>query len=170
MGLNVGPRVTRITDLQAKKIAPGAKPVSHGAVRGLRLEPGSTKGHGKWILRFVSPATGKRRDMGLGVYPEVSIADAGIRGTAARQSIAGGRDPIETRAAEKAAAKAIAEALTFEQAARKLHESLRPGWKNSKHADQWINTLRDYVFPKIGKKKVAELAPAGFAEVLVDRI
>jgi hypothetical protein len=103
---------------------------------------------------------------GLGVSPEVSIADAGIRGTAARQSIAGGRDPIETRAAEKAAAKAIAEALTFEQAARKLHESLRPGWKNSKHADQWINTLRDYVFPKIGKKKVAELAPAGFAEVL----
>jgi hypothetical protein len=98
------------------------------------------------------------------------IADAGIRGTAARQSIAGGRDPIETRAAEKAAAKAIAEALTFEQAARKLHESLRPGWKNSKHADQWINALRDYVFPKIGKKKVAELAPAGFAEVLVDRI
>jgi hypothetical protein len=56
--------------------------------------------------------------------------------------------------------------LTFEQAARKLHESLRPGWKNSKHADQWINTLRDYVLPKIGKKKVAELTPAGFAEAL----
>jgi hypothetical protein len=56
--------------------------------------------------------------------------------------------------------------MTFEQAARQVHEEQKPGWKNSKHADQWINTLRDYAFPKIGKRKVADLAAADFAEVL----
>jgi hypothetical protein len=56
--------------------------------------------------------------------------------------------------------------MTFEQAARKVHNERNPGWKNPKHAGQWIKTLRDYVFPKIGKKKVADLGPTNFAEVL----
>jgi hypothetical protein len=75
--------MTQITDLKAKKIAPGGKPVADGTIPGLRLEPGAAKGQGKWILRFVSPVTKKRRDMGLGTYPEVGIADARIRGMAA---------------------------------------------------------------------------------------
>jgi integrase len=56
--------------------------------------------------------------------------------------------------------------MTFEQAARQVHETLKPGWKNPKHSDQWINTLRDYAFAKIGEKKAADLVPADFAEVL----
>lgn len=155
-----------ITDLKAKKIAAGDKPVADGQITGLRLEPGSEKGHGKWILRFVSPVTGKRRDMGLGVYPEVGIAAARVRGMAARQSIGAGEDPIEEREASRAASVASAATPTFEQVAREVHEGMRPGWKNPKHGDQWINTLRDYAFPKIGKRKVDELAPADFAEVL----
>lgn len=155
-----------ITDLQAKRIAPGDKPVAHGLVRGLRLEPGAAKGHGKWILRFVSPVTGSRRDMGLGVYPDVSIANASTKGMQARHAIANGKDPIGEREVERAASAAIAGAMTFERAARRVHETLKPGWKNPKHRDQWINTLRDYAFCKIGKKKVTDLVPADFAEVL----
>jgi integrase len=166
VGLDVGLKMTQITDLRARKIAPGDKPVADGSIRGLRLEPGSAKGQGKWILRFVSPVTGARRDMGLGVYPEVGIGDARLRGTVARQSIASGKDPIEEREAARAARAAMAGAMTFEQAARQVHERLKPGWKNSKHADQWINTLRDYAFPSIGKRRVAELAAVDFAEVL----
>jgi integrase len=162
----VGLIMSRITNLKAKNIAPGDKPVADGTIRGLRLEPGSAKGQGKWILRFVSPVTGKRRDRGLGAYPEVGIADARVRGLAARQSIASGKDPIEEREADRAARAAIAGAMTFEQAARRVHEGLKPGWKNAKHMDQWINTLRDYAFPRIGKRKVKELSPADFAEVL----
>ena len=158
--------MTQITDRKAKNIKLSDNPVPDGTIPGLRLEPGTTKGQGKWILRFVSPATAKRRDMGLGTYPEVSIADARIRGMAARQSILSGKDPIEERQAAKAARKASAEVLTFEQAAEQVHEQQKPGWKNSKHADQWINTLKVYVFPKIGKRKVADLAPADFAEAL----
>jgi integrase len=158
--------MVQITDLRAEKIAAGDKPVADGTIPGLRLEPGSAKGQGKWILRFVSPATRKRRDMGLGTYPETGIADARIRGMVARQSIASGKDPIEERVADRAARAAVAGAMTFEQAARKVQEEQRPGWKNPKHADQWINTLRDYAFPTVGKKKVADLAPTDFAEVL----
>ena len=165
MGLDVGLKMA-LTDLRAKRIAPGDKPIGDGAVRGLRLEPGPAKGQGKWILRFTSPSTGKRRDMGLGAYPEVGLAEARTRGLAARQAIANGNDPIGERGAARAARKAAAEAMTFEQAARKVHEEQKPGWANKKHAAQWLNTLRDYVFPRIGNQKVAGLTPADFAEVL----
>ena len=158
--------MTRITDKKADNIAFGHKPVPDGMIIGLWLIPGSKKGHGKWILRFVSPVTGKRRDMGLGVYPQVGIADARALGMAARQSIARGNDPIEEREADRAAREAIAGAMTFELAARRVHEEMKPGWKNAKHGDQWINTLRECAFPKIGKRKVDELVPADFAEVL----
>jgi integrase len=155
-----------ISDLKARKLEAGAKPVSDGTIPGLRLEPGSAKGRGKWTLRFVSPVTGKRRDMGLGTYPEVGVAEARTRGLAARQAIADGDDPIERREAASEAAKSAAAAMTFEQAARALHESLKPGWRNAKHRDQWLNTLRDYVFPQIGSVGVAELSAAQFAEAL----
>src|SRR5271157_5943990 len=102
-----------LTELKAKRIAPDDKPIGDGAVRGLRLEPGPMKGQGKWILRFISPATGKRRDMGLGAYPEVGLAEARTRGVTARQAIASGKDPIDERGAVRAARKATAEAMTF---------------------------------------------------------
>ena len=158
--------MAQLTDLKLKAAMPGGKPMQDGAVSGLRFETGAQKGQGKWILRFVSPATGKRRDMGLGRYPEVSLADAREKGIAARKALANGKDPIDERDADKAERKTVADALTFEQAARRVHKDNKEGWKNTKHQDQWINTLRDYVFPGIGAKKVASLAPADFADVL----
>jgi integrase len=145
---------------------PGDKPLPHGQVPGLKLEPGSAKGEGKWILRFVSPVTGKRRDMGMGRYPDVGISAVRMRGLAARELISAGKDPIEARAAERDEARGSAAALTFEQAARQVHAELKPGWRNGKHADQWINTLRDYAFPIIGKRRLADLAARDFADVL----
>lgn len=133
---------------------------------GLRFEPGSIKGQGKFVLRFVSPVTGKRRDMGLGAYPEVSVADARARALIARQRLAGGADPIEDRRAILDARKAVVDALTFEQAARQVHGELKAAWKNGKHGDQWLNTLRDYAFPKVGRVKVVDLTPKHFADVL----
>lgn len=64
------------------------------------------------------------------------------------------------------ATSAAIQGMSFEQAARQLHETLKPGWKNMKHGDQWINTLTTYVFPTIGTQQVADLKPADFAQVL----
>lgn len=158
--------MVQISDLKAKRIAPGDKPLAEGMITGLRLMPGSAKGQGKWVLRFVSPVSGKRRDLGLGKYPDVGIAEVRVRGMEARQLIANGKDPIDERNAMRATKSKAATAITFEEAARKVHENLKVGWKNAKHGDQWINTLRDYVFPKIGGKKVQDLGPADFADVL----
>ena len=158
--------MTQITDLKLKNLVAGSKPLSDEMAPGLRYEPGGTKGKGKWILRYVSPTTGKRRDMGLGAYPEVSIKDAHGRAMEARKLIGDGVDPIDERDKVRAAARAYAVEMTFETAAREIHEGLKPGWKNSKHAAQWLKTLEDYAFPRIGKRKVAELSPTDFAEVL----
>jgi len=155
-----------ITDLLAKNLEAGAKPVFDGLAKGLRLESTSTRGRGKWILRFVSPVTGKRRDYGLGIYPEVSVDKARLEAMKTRELIREGRDPVAERATNKNVRRAEAEALTFKQAAEKVHGEQKPGWKNPKHADQWINTLTTYAFPSIGKMKLADLQPSDFAELL----
>lgn len=156
----------QITDIRARSLKPGDKPIAHGGVPGLRLEAGSARGRGKWILRYVSPVTGKRRDRGLGAYPDVGIADARVRAEKARAIIAAGADPIEVNKAEEQAAKATREALTFEGAAVQFHEEQKAGWRNEKHRAQWINTLRDYVFPCIGLRTVSDLTPGDFADAL----
>jgi Integrase len=133
-------------------------------VTGLMLTPGKTGS--KWTLRFTSPVTGKRRDAGLGVYPEVPIADAREKALGMRRLIDAGKDPIEERDREQQAASITAAALTFEKAARKVHEELKPGWRNAKHADDWIRSLEAYAFPLLGQKKLDAVTPADCADVL----
>ncbi|MFP6558339.1 tyrosine-type recombinase/integrase [Paraburkholderia sp. B3] len=153
-----------LTDRQAKGLQPGDKPVFDGKVTGLMLTPGKTGS--KWTLRFTSPVTGKRRDAGLGVYPEVSILDARNKALAMRTQLDAGKDPIDERDREQQAASVAASALTFEKAARTVHEELKPGWRNAKHAAQWISTLETYVFPRIGSKPLDAVTPADCADAL----
>ena len=151
-----------ITDTKARSIKPGDPAIPHGNITGLALHPSSTKGHGKWVLRFVSPVTGKRRNAGLGTYPEVSIAEVGKRATAMRIELAEGKDPLE----EKAKVDDKPKIPTFEEAARSLHADLLPSWTNSKHGNQWLNTLVEYTFPKLGSKLLPEIQPGDIADVL----
>jgi len=153
-----------LTDKQARALKPGDKPVFDGKVTGLLLTP--TKSGCKWTLRFTSPLTGKRRDAGLGSYPETSIAEAREKAFAMRKIIDSGEDPIDLRNLERKKSAAAAAALTFEKAARQVHEELKPGWKNEKHTAQWISTLETYAFPKIGDKRLDAITPADCADVL----
>ncbi|WP_284447254.1 tyrosine-type recombinase/integrase [Fluviibacter phosphoraccumulans] len=154
-----------LTDTKARSIRPEDKPVPHGAIPGLTLEPNRTRGRGKWNLRYVSPVTGKRRSAGLGSYPDVSIAEAAKRAAAMRTEIAEGKDPLEEKAKIEEAPKPPA-IPSFKEAAEILHKDLLPGWKNPKHGQQWINTLTEYVFPKLGEKRLNEIQPGDVAEVL----
>ena len=153
-----------LTDKQAKALKPDDKPAFDGKVTGLMLIP--SKSGCKWILRFTSPVTGKRRDAGLGIYPETSIAEAREKAHAMRKLIDSGEDPIDQRNREREAAAAATAALTFEKAARKVHEELKPGWKNKKHAAQWLSTLETYVFPKLGARKLDAISPGDCADAL----
>lgn len=155
-----------LSDVMLKSLPPGAKPMSDAAIKGLRIEAGTARGQGKWIFRYVSPTTGKRRDMGLGTFPQASLKDARAKALDARRVVEGGKDPIDEREACRSAARAQADAMTFEAAARQLYAAIKPGWKNEKHAKQWISTLEAHTFGKLGKRKVAELEPSDFATVL----
>ena len=129
-----------MTALTAAKVKALTKPGMHHDGRGLylRVAPGGSKG---WMLR--ATIDGRRRDIGLGGYPAVSLAKASQFADAHRLAVAEGRDPL----AEKRRAKMP----TFAEAAAKVHEVNLPRWKNGKHTDQWINTLRSHAFPAIGK-------------------
>lgn len=152
-----------LTDLKARKMSPGSPAVPHGGVTGLTLLPSSSqRGHGKWVLRYVSPVSGKRRNAGLGGYPEVGIASAGKIAREMREQIAGGLDPLDLKAAEEAKRRTP----TFKEAASQVHTELKPGWRNAKHAQQWINTLEQYVFPTIGPVPLDQISPRHIAEVL----
>ena len=98
-----------------------------------------------WVYRF--QLDGKRRDMGLGKYPTISLSEARKLRDNAAKLISSGIDPIEYRKAQN---YAINKAKTFEQLATEFIEMKRPEWKNAKHAQQWTNTLQYYAYPLIG--------------------
>ena len=98
-------------------------------------------GSRSWVFRY--QLGGRRRDMGLGPYPEISLAEARDRALQARRVIKrDGKDPIAERRRGKA--------KTFKETAEALIESKRPGWRNAKHAAQWGSTLETYAYPKLG--------------------
>ena len=134
--------------LSARKVET-AGPGRHGDGRGLYLLV-KQSGARSWLLRY--QVQGRRRDMGLGPYPDVTLAMARERATEARRLIVNGEDPI--------ARKQRAHTQTFEGAANQLIESKRPGWKNAKHAAQWTSTLETYVFPHIGQLRVDKVETA----------
>lgn len=107
-----------------------------------------------WIYRAMM--AGKRRDMGLGGFPGVTLAMAREVAREARQAISDGADPIESRkAAKREAVEAAASRVTFQWCAEQYIAAHRAGWKNAKHADQWVNTLRDYAYPVLGDMLVS---------------
>lgn len=151
-----------LRDTQARNITPDSKNLPHGGVVGLALHPSKTKGQGKWVLRYVSPSTGKRRNAGLGTYPAVGIADAGKAAFEMREQITAGIDPLEEKAKQLEKLKMP----TFEEAATTLHAELLPSWRNFKHGQQWIHTMQQYVFPFIGDLFLDKIEPRHIADVL----
>lgn len=131
--------------LSAQKVKT-AGPGRHGDGRGLFLYV-KPSGARSWVLRY--QVAGRRRDLGLGAFPDVTLAMARERATEARRAIAEGDDPI--------AKKHQAKPKTFRDAALELIESKRPGWKNAKHTAQWSSTLEAYAYPKIGRLQVAKV-------------
>lgn len=140
--------------LNARKVEI-AGPGRHGDGRGLFLYV-KPSGARSWVLRY--QVQGRRRDLGLGAYPDVSLAMARDRAAEARRLIAEGEDPITK--------KQQARPKTFREAALELIESKRPGWKSAKHAAQWTATLESYVFPKIGAVQVAKIETADVISTL----
>ena len=162
-------KMANLTDSKARAIRPNDKPLADGTIAGLRLHPHAReKGQGQWKLRFISPESGKRRDMGLGSYPAVSLVSARAQAAEARMALVNGEDPIETRSRLVSTRLSAAATVdrTFEAAARQRFAEVSPGFKNDKHKQQWIRTLETYVFPTLGARLLTELKAADFADAL----
>lgn len=135
-----------------------------GGVAGLYLYITDTGGR-SWVLRTVAGT--KRRHMGLGAFPEVSLAKAREKAREAKEQIGQGADPIAERKAKRSAIRAEqAAALTFEQAAAGYIKAQGDAWKNAKHRQQWENTLAAYAHPIIGALHVRDISQAHLLAVL----
>lgn len=140
----------------------GRHPV--GGVSGLYLKVAPT-GARSWVLRVV--VGGKRRDAGLGGFPDVSLAMARQTAREAREAIKKGVDPIAARAAARSAlAAARGQECTFSQAAELFIKAKSPEWKNDKHVAQWSATLDTYAYPIIGKLQVRDVSLAHVVKIL----
>jgi integrase len=152
-----------LTALQVKNARPGDR-LSDGD--GLRLDV-DARGGRSWIFRFTSPATGKERYMGLGTASDVTLAQARDAAQAARQLIRDGKDPIAHRNEQRATVKVeAARAVSFQAFAESYVTLHKPGWKNVKHAQQWENTLKTYVYPIIGAVPVSTITTDDVVKVL----
>ena len=141
--------------LTAIKVTKATKPGRYGDGQGLYLQVSNT-GLKSWLLRY--ERHGRERWMGLGPLHTVGLKDARDRAHMARRLLLDGIDPLDARKAERAAqALEAARSLTFEQAAQQYFEAHEQKWRNAKHRQQFLNTLKAYAFTKIGKFPVAAI-------------
>ena len=133
-----------------------APPGRHADGNGLYLfvQPSGTR---SWIQRLV--VRGRRRELGLGSVRLVSLAEAREKALANRKLAREGGDPL----AEKRRAEAMP---SFSEAAARVLEQKRAGWRSRSHAQSWLSGLQRYAFPRIGKMPVSEVSSADVLEIL----
>jgi integrase len=148
--------------LTAVSVKGQLKPGRHTDGGGLHLYVKDTDCR-TWVLRFMR--AGKSRDMGLGAYPEVPLAEARERAAAARKLIRAGSDPLEARQSAEAARTATI-SHTFRAAAEELMADKGKGWRNPKHRAQWASTLQSYAFPVFGEWPVQQVDSEAIMRVL----
>ena len=149
-----------VTGKLTKKLVENLGLGRHGDGGGLYLvvKPSGTR---SWIVRVVvkgqrnAKGARLRTDFGLGGADIITLNQARVRALDYRRMANQGLNPRFN---------AKKEIPNFEEMAHQVHIERMPTWKNSKHAQQWINTLRDYAFPKIGRMPVDSI---GQPEVLM---
>jgi integrase len=133
-----------------KKLVENLRAGRHGDGNGLYLvvDPSGAR---RWIFRVVvkgqknKKGAPLRTDFGLGGADIVTLNQARERALEYRRMAKQGLNP-RFNARQKVP--------SFEEVAHQVHIDRMPTWKNAKHGAQWINTLRDYAFPKIGRMPI----------------
>ena len=145
--------------LTAAKARALVTPGMHGDGEGLYLSV-SRGGSRSWVQRI--SVDGRRREIGLGPFPAIGLAQARIFAAANRTAVAEGRDPL----AEKHEAKRKAAIPTFREAAERTFEANKPRWRNGKHTVSWWQTLERHAFPILGDMPVDRIGREDVLEVL----
>jgi integrase len=144
--------------LSAIKVAKLKEPGLYEDGGGLRLIV-TGKGTKRWALRVTIAA--RRVERGLGVWPTVSLEEARRKADRYRRAAKEGRDARLEEQQERRR-----RAVRFRDAFESFFEIRRQQLTNGKHVQQWLNTMRDYVFPAIGDRPVAAITAGEVIEVL----
>lgn len=144
--------------LTAAFVEKARQPGKYGDGNGLYLivDP---SGASRWILRVQN--NGRRRDVGLGGTRSVSLAEARDLAHEVRRKAKSGHDPVAVRRAERDGVP------TFEQCATTIHEAHLKTWRNGKHTKQWLQTIKIYANPVIGKRAVNRIETADILKILL---
>jgi integrase len=147
--------------LTAKKIERERRPGRYADGHGLYLIV-QNRNNRSFVFRY--ERGGRERWMGLGPVHTVTLKEAREKAREARLLLLDGVDPLDRRAAQRAALKAAkAKAITFAEAAVAYHAQHEAKWRNRKHAAQFLSSLKTYAFPALGGLPVGGI---GTPEVL----
>jgi integrase len=146
--------LARLTAVAVKK---ATRPGVYQDGGGLRFVV-TTAGTRQWVFRVT--INGKRRDIGLGGYPAVSLEDARTLAAGHRATAKTGGDPIEERRVERAKARTYREAFDDYYATKKKELT------NGSHVREWESCMQRYVFPKIGDRPVGEVRAGEIVDIL----
>ena len=133
-----------------------APPGRHADGNGLYLfvQPTGTR---SWVQRLV--IRGRRRELGLGAATLVPLAKAREQALANRMLARSGGDPLSEK-------RGVQGVPTFAEAAQRVLEQKRGGWRGRWHAQTWWRSLERYAFPRIGRRPVSEVNTADVLEIL----
>jgi integrase len=150
-----------LTDLLIQKLSKAGR-YTDDKTKGLHLwvKPSLQK---YWVFRYT--VNGKRQGMGLGVYPEVSLKMAREKAIVARLAVNQGISPIQAKKQASQFQKA-SKAPAFRDFALDYIETMKPNWRNDKHADQWVRTITTYAFPVIGDLHLDEIDTTHILQIL----
>ncbi len=171
MGMFIGmPRIAKeLSALEVKRLSrPGWHAV--GGVAGLLLQIRDPAREGalpprSWILRL--RVAGQRQPIGLGPYPQVSLADARELARKLSLEAKGGVNLLARKRAQRSALiAAAARNKTFRDCAAAYMEAHATDYTNEKHRKQWASTLETYAYPVIGRMLVADITMRHVLDVL----
>ncbi|CAE6902816.1 integrase domain-containing protein [Ectopseudomonas chengduensis] len=147
-------QATRLSELKVKSAKPSEKDyvLFDGAGLQLRVRSNGSK---LWNFNYRHPVTKKRINMGLGTFPEVSLAQARKRTLEAREVLAHGTDPKEKRDAAMQARKAATE-HTLQNVATSWYE-LKKDVVTTAYAEDIWRSLTLHVFPDLGSTPISSI-------------
>jgi integrase len=152
--------INQLTDRFCRTVT---KKGRHPDGNGLHLEV-KKSGSKSWTLRF--GLDGKKHDMGLGPYPEVSLAEAREKAMEYRKQRRAGKNPIELR--RQARRRPTAHSRPLKECVLEYWNSHKAGWRNEKYGQDWLNSLETHAYPQLddGDMLVSDIDTPAMLRVL----
>ncbi len=153
-------KMNKLSPARVAALVKAGKPGLYGDGGGLALRVGRN-GAASWVMRYM---VGYRaHEAGLGAAHTFGVAEARERARRMRQMLADKIDPLARKAEEK---RAVLAKVSLKEIATLYIGAHRAGWRSQTHADQWEQSLRDYVLPQLGSMAVNAIVTGDVMKVL----